>query len=50
MTCDICSASSADPVYPLIGASEFWTTELAPNQSLLGRYVVAVVAARLLAD
>lgn len=41
MNCDICSASNADPVYPFIGASKFWTIKLAPNQSLLGRCVVA---------
>jgi diadenosine tetraphosphate (Ap4A) HIT family hydrolase len=41
MTCDICTASREYSLYPLIGESEFWTIKLAPNQSLLGRCVVA---------
>jgi diadenosine tetraphosphate (Ap4A) HIT family hydrolase len=41
MTCEICSASREDLAYVLIGESEFWTIKLAPNQSLLGRCVVA---------
>jgi diadenosine tetraphosphate (Ap4A) HIT family hydrolase len=39
--CEICSGSREDPAYPLIGESEFWIVKLAPNQSLLGRCVVA---------
>jgi diadenosine tetraphosphate (Ap4A) HIT family hydrolase len=41
MICEICSSSREDSTYPLVSESQFWLVKLAPNQSLLGRCVVA---------